>query len=76
MVLLSMESPAGSVVNSQATNVEALRVVMSQATFAEVTHLFADQLKKMEAETAAQQRVQWPVSDGDATRIHTNRHKH
>jgi hypothetical protein len=46
-VLVSIESPAGDIANGQVQNIETARVVMSESTFAEVTALFVDTLKKM-----------------------------
>jgi hypothetical protein len=48
MVLVSMESPAGDTASGKVQNMESARVVMSESTFAEVTALFADTLKKMQ----------------------------
>jgi hypothetical protein len=47
MVLISMESPSGDTANGEVQNMEAARIVMSESTFAEVTALFVDTLKKM-----------------------------
>jgi hypothetical protein len=48
MVLVSMESPSGDTASGKVQNMETARVVMSESTFAEVTALFADTLKKMQ----------------------------
>ncbi|MGD0864162.1 MAG: hypothetical protein ABSA49_01260 [Rhizomicrobium sp.] len=48
MVLVSLESPSGDTANGEVQNMEAARVVMSESTFAQVTALFVDTLKKMQ----------------------------
>lgn len=54
MVLVSMDSPAGDMAKGEVQNLEATRVVMSEATFAEVTAVFVDTLKKLQPVRAGQ----------------------
>jgi len=65
MVLISMESPAGDVSKGEVENLEALRIVMSLTTFAEVTRLFADVLRKMETpiRSAPMSHNGWPAAN-------------
>jgi hypothetical protein len=52
MVLISLESPGGDISNGEVENLEAFRVVMSAATFAEVTQLFVNVLTAMGTQPA------------------------
>ncbi len=45
MVMISAESPAGDNVNGEVKSVESARMVVSLATFAEITELFVRTLK-------------------------------
>ena len=49
VVLLSVESPSGDVSNREVTHQEAMRLVMSEITFAEVTELFNESLMRLRA---------------------------
>ena len=48
MVLIAAESPAGDTSKGEVETLEAVRMVMSPTTFAEVTELFVRTLKDME----------------------------
>jgi hypothetical protein len=48
MVLVSMDSPAGDMIKGEIQTIEATRVVMSETTFAEITAVFVDTLKRMQ----------------------------
>jgi len=48
MVLISAESPAGDASKGEVETLETVRIVMSPATFAEVTELFVRTLKDMD----------------------------
>jgi hypothetical protein len=50
VVMLSMESPGGEVRNGEVDHVEAMRVVMSTATFHEVAELFARTARELHAQ--------------------------
>jgi hypothetical protein len=53
VVLLSIESPSGDVANREVANEEVSRLVMSEATFAEVTELFNESLTRLRAMNGA-----------------------
>lgn len=48
MVLISAESPAGETSRGEVETLEAVRFVVSPATFAEITELFVRTLKSMD----------------------------
>lgn len=82
VVLVSIDSPAGELTKGEIQAAEAMRVVMTEATFAEVTAVFVETLKRIKSASTANGHslhddVPEPgLSMESFNGIHTSTHKH
>jgi hypothetical protein len=85
VVLVSIDSPAGELAKGEVPASEAMRIVMTEATFAEITAVFVETLKRIQLAKVAGSNGHSVHDEAPADRglsmetftgLHASTHKH